>query len=184
MAFNLDTFRSQMADGGARPSLFDLQIEWPGGIASGLNLGPTSRFFVRATTIPAATIGTIQVPYQGRKLKYAGDRTYEDLTVTIMNDEAFRIRRALEAWSNEIAGLGAQINSNLLGQPLLTGGFTTDLTMRQYARAGFVAREYKIKGAWPVGIGTISLDWNTTDEIETYDVTFAYQWFETTPATA
>ena len=148
------------------------------------NLGPTSRFFVRATTIPAATLGTVTVGYQGRKLKYAGDRTYEDLTITVLNDEGFRLRRAFEAWSNQIAGLGAQLNSSLLGQPLLSGGISTDLTLRQYARAGFVAREYTIKGAWPTSIGTISLDWDTNDTVETYDVTFAYQWFETTPATA
>lgn len=184
MAFNLDSFRRELADGGARPSLFDMQIEWPSSVASGANLGPTSRFFVRVATIPAATVGTIQVPYQGRKLKYAGDRSYDAMTVTIINDEGFRIRRALEAWSNQIAGLGAQLNASLLGQPLLSGGFTTDLTLRQYARAGFVSREYKIKGAWPQAIGTIALDWDTTDAIETYDVTFEYQWFETSPQTA
>lgn len=184
MAFNLDSFRREVADGGARPSLFDMQIAWPNSVASGANLGPTSRFFVQASQIPAATIGTIQVPYQGRKLKYAGDRTYEDLTVTVMNDEGFRLRRAFEAWSNQIAGLGAQINGTLLGQPLLSGGFTTDFSLRQYARAGFVAREYTIKGAWPTSIGTITLNWGTVDEVETYEVTFAYQWFETTPATA
>lgn len=176
MAFSLNDFKSNMADGGARPSLFEVQLTWPTGISSSAVSGQ-SVFFVRAATIPAATVGVISVPYQGRKLKYAGDRTYEDITLTILNDEGFKIRKALEDWTNAITGLGDNLQSRLIGQP---GFFTSDVHMTQYKRNGDVAIAYRLKDAWPQNIGTISLDWDTNDQIETYDVTISYQWFEQT----
>lgn len=97
MAFNINEIRSQLTLGGARNSLFSVQITNPvNGIAD-----IKVPFMVRATTIPEATLGVIEVPYFGRKIRLAGDRTYGTWTVQVLNDEDFLIRNALEEWSNK-----------------------------------------------------------------------------------
>ena len=98
MAFNINDIRSQLALGGARPALFQVIMNNPA------NSGGDAKvpFMARAAQIPASTIGTIEVPYFGRKIKIAGDRTFAEWTVTVVNDEDFLIRNAMEEWMQNI----------------------------------------------------------------------------------
>lgn len=176
MAFNLDEFRNTLVNGGARNTLFEMALRWPTGIASGGVASALSRFMVKATSIPASTVGTISAGYFGRKVKMAGDRTFADLTVTVYNDENFAIRKAMEEWSDRIAGHRSVVSQYRGGSQ--SGGYTADMTLTQLGRQGNPLRRYKFVGAFPTEIGTIDLDWDTNDQIETYTCTFAYQWWE------
>ena len=100
MAFTVTDFKSNLKQGGARPSLFSVEIQYP----QGITLPPTpSRYLIKGTTIPASTIGTHEVFFHGKSVKLAGDRTYDTLDTTIINDEDFGIRATLEKWMDFIS---------------------------------------------------------------------------------
>ena len=98
MAFNINDMRSGLALGGAKPSLFQVQISNP--VTSLADL--KAPFMIRAAALPASTLNPIEVPYFGRKIKIAGDRTFDPWTVTVINDEDFLVRNAMEQWMNSI----------------------------------------------------------------------------------
>ena len=172
MAFDLDTFRNRMQDGGARPSLFEMEINFPGGLLGGGRDGPTerARFLTKVSEIPGSTIGVITVPYFGRQLKIAGDRTFATLSVTILNDEAYALRSKFEQWMNTIAQ-----HHQSKGEIALDF-YQVDLALRQLTRGGDISMTYSFRDAFPTTLGTIALDWSS-EAIEEYTVEFQYQYW-------
>ena len=165
MAFNINEIKSQLTFGGAKASLFQVSITNPiNGVAD-----LKTPFMVQAAQIPAATLGVIEVPYFGRKVKIAGDRTFAEWTVTVINDEDFLIRNAMENWMAEINTHQGNINAK--------SDYKSQAQITQYGKAGNALREYNFNGLFPTNIGEITMDWNTTDEIETFEVTFQYDWW-------
>ena len=167
MAFNLDDFRKVMSDGGARPSLFEMTIGFPG---SGLSRSAT--FMTKVSEIPGSTVGVIEVPYFGRKLKIAGDRTFATLSCTILNDENYRLRKKFEDWMKLIARHETAVGATRLDQ------YQTDLQLAQKRRNGSTAAYYFFRDAFPTSLGTIAVDWSSIDTIEEYTVEFQYQYWE------
>lgn len=189
MAFNITTFKSNgLVQGGARPSLFEVFLAAPG-VAGGLEQG--GRFLIKAAQLPASTVASIDIGYFGRKVKVAGDRTFNDWTVTVMNDEDFLIRDVLESWSNQInqmEGNKMLLPSNISGGAAASS-YKQDLIVRQFTKnqpdSGDVLpiRQYKFIGAFPTSIDAIQLDWDRTNQVEEFDVTFAYDyWIPLDPA--
>ena len=174
MAFNVNTFRGELKQGGARPSLFEIQLFQPqGGTLNGGDLINKSPFMVRAGQIPSSTLGTLIVPYFGRQIKLAGNRTFEDWTVTIMNDEDFKLRNAVENWSHRIN----QHSENLNAYGVNPNRYKAQALVRQYSKEGNVIQTYKFDGLYPVSISTIELAWES-EAIEEFTVTWAYDWWE------
>ena len=93
MAFNINLFAGALKLGGARTSLFQVNITNPANGAADIQVP----FLARAAQIPAATIAPLDVPYFGRQLRLAGNRTFADWTATIINDEDMQIRNAMSA---------------------------------------------------------------------------------------
>ena len=176
MAFNLDQFRNQLKDGGARPTLFEAELRWPQSVTTGVDAAAASRFMVKVAELPASTIAPIQVGYFGRKLNVVGDRTFAPLSVTIINDEDFIIRRALEEWRDRMAGASSAVSQYRGGSG--DGGYTTTLSTTQFGRQGDRLRTYQFMGAFPTGLAAIPLGWDTSDTIEEYTCEFTYQWWE------
>ena len=176
MAFNLDQFRSKLKDGGARPTLFEMELRWPQTVTTGVDAAKASRFMVKVSEIPASTLTPIAVGYFGRKLNVVGDRTFTPLTVTIINDEDFIIRRALEEWIDRMAGVSSAVSQYRGGSS--EGGYTTTLALTQFGRQGNPLRTYDWIGAFPTGVAAIPVSWDDPDTIETYTCEFTYQWWE------
>lgn len=180
MAFNVRDFRADgLKFGGARPTLFDIMLTPPPGIGLGSATTKQLSVLAQASQLPAMTIDTVEAPYFGRKIKLQGDRTFADWNITVMNDEDFVLRSMFENWSNRINTLVS--NRNSFGSSALA--YKVDGTVRQFAKAGprdegGIIRSYKFVGLFPTTIGAINLDWSSTNQIETFDVTFAYDWFE------
>jgi hypothetical protein len=169
MAFNINEIKSQLTFGGAKPSLFQVAISNPINGAGDLK----TPFMVQAAQIPEATMGVIEVPYFGRKVKIAGDRTFAEWTVTIINDEDFLIRNAMEEWL-------ANINSHEGNVTQLGAGaseYKAQAQITQYSKTGAPLRTYNFNGLFPTTVGSITTDWGSNDAIETFDVTFAYDWW-------
>lgn len=171
MAFNINDIRAGLRLGGARPTLFQVQITNPINGASD-RIAP---FLIRSTSLPASTINSIEIPYFGRKIKVAGDRTFDTWSVTVMNDEDFAIRQTMEEWHNSINALQTNLNLSPDNSP---SNYKSTAIVTQFSKTGEALRVYKFNGIFPVEIAPIELDWETTDAIETFGVTFAYDWHE------
>lgn len=171
MAFNINEFKSLgLTGGGARPSLFKVQIT--PNIDEDRDASLKFEFTCRATEIPAATIESINVPYFGRQIKLAGDRTFADWSVTVMNDEDYIVRNMFEDWSNKI-------NQFVANRKLLENNQykNSDALVTHYSKDGSPIRAYNFVGIFPVSISNMALDWDNTNAIQTFDVTFAYDYW-------
>lgn len=165
MAFNINEMRSQLVYGGARQNLFQVRINNPANASGDLK----TPFMVQAAQIPESQLGVIPVFYFGRQMKLAGDRTFGDWTVTVINDEDFLIRNAMEEWSNRINRLERNVRD--------INRYKSNATVIQYAKDGTPIREYKFNGIFPSVISPIELDWASTDQIESFQVTFSYDYW-------
>jgi len=161
--FNINEFKSQLVGGGARPTLFQVQIINP------VNPGADFKvpFMVKAAGIPASTVGVYTVPYFGRQIKYAGDRTFEDWEITVINDEDFAVRNAMEAWMDAI-------NSHDANTRALPQDYKSNAIITQFSKDGSPIRSYVFEGIHPVNIAGIEMSWETVDTIEEFGVTFQY----------
>lgn len=168
-SFSVAEFKSNLQFGGARSTLFQVQLTAPSQLGINLDL-QKAPFLARAAALPASTLGLISVPYFGRAVKMAGDRTFEPWTVTIINDEDFKIRNALETWSNSINNLRG--NTRLGSAANLNYKATAQVT--QYSKTGQTLRTYNFEGLYPSQISAIDLGWQNTDTIEEFTVTFEY----------
>ena len=171
MAFNIQEIRSQLVLGGARASLFQVQIANPANGAGDIKVP----FMVKAAAIPASTLGSIEVPYFGRKIKVAGDRTFAEWTVTIINDEDFLVRNAMEQWMNSINSHAGNIREFGSASPLL---YKSNAQITQFSKTGVPIREYTFNGMFPTEVSAIEMAWETTDAIEEFTVTFQYDFWE------
>ena len=178
MAFNINAFRNQLTRGGARGALFEVTITPPAALTltrGNANQGEDYvRFMVKAAQLPESAIASIAVPYFGRVIKVPGNREpFADWTVTVINDENFAVRDMLEDWMSRINEHSANLRTAATG---LSGHQGTG-DILQYAKSGEVIKNVKMINMWPSNLGPISLAWDA-GEIETYDVTFAYNWWE------
>jgi hypothetical protein len=168
MAFNISDFRGQLEFGGARPSLFEVQIFNPVNTIGDLK----TPFLVRAAQLPGSTVGTVPVSYFGRQIKLAGNRTFGDWTVTIINDEDFLIRNALEQWNNTLSTR----ESNLRTSGNTPASYKSTALVRQFGKDGEVIRVYEFDGLWCSDIAPIDLNWEG-EGIQEFSVTFQYDYW-------
>jgi hypothetical protein len=163
MSFNINEFKSQLVGGGARPTLFRVQITNPVLPVADIKIP----FLVKTAGLPASNLGFYEVPYFGRFVKYAGDRTFEPWTVTVINDEDFAIRNAMEAWSNAI-------NSHDSNTRALPQNYKSNAIITQYSKNGSALRTYVFEGIYPETIDGITMSWEAVNQIEEFNVTFQY----------
>ena len=177
-------FKQKLTGGGARSNLFEVEIEYPIEIAVDTSAnGPKEfgKFMIKAAEIPASNLGNIPVPFRGRVLPIAGDRTFDPWTVTIINDTNFKIRDAMEQWSNSINDL--QTSQGIIDP----ADYQTNAKVKQLSRKGGndpgkidVLREYRFEGIYPNVVSSIPLDYGATDQIEEFQVTFNYLFYSVT----
>ena len=168
----IDDFKANLIGGGARANQYRVTITPPTGIATGLDVRRTS-FLVTASSLPAQTLGEIAIPFRGRTIYIAGDRTFDEAwTVTFMNDTDFMIRNAIERWSNGINDLAAGTGV------IAPADYQTDLFVEHLDRDDTILKSYIFRNAWPTTISAIELANEAADAIETFEVTWRYQHFE------
>ena len=185
----ISQFKSKLAGGAARPNLFEVSIpSFPSGITEAWNSGEnaengTFKFLCKAANLPASIVAPITVPFRGRNLKIAGDKTFEPWTVTIINDEDFKLRTAFERWSNILSRL--EDNTGVTNP----GSYMTDAYVQQLGRGAekfstantggqhSVLRTYKFYDIWPDNISAIALSYDSTNAVEEFTVSFQVQYF-------
>jgi len=168
----IDDFKANLIGGGARANQFRVTITPPSGIAIGLDVRRTS-FLVKASNLPAQTLGEIAVPFRGRSIYMAGDREFADpWSTTFINDTDFMIRNAMERWSNGINDLAEGTGV------VAPADYQTDLFVEQLDRDDTVLKSYIFRNAWPLTVAQIDLSTQTTNEIEEFEVSWRFQHFE------
>ena len=182
MAHSIEDFKSTLIGGGARPNLFQVDItDFPGAAEEGYD---STNFSVlcKAAQLPASTVASIDVPFRGRIFKVAGDRTFETWTVTVINDNDFTIRNAMERWMQLIGQYGDGSGAT---NP---ADYQIDAVVKQFKRlptgpngtvgTGLeVAKKYKFYGIFPTNISAIDLSYDSTDTIEDFTVEFQVQYW-------
>jgi hypothetical protein len=185
----LSQFKTRMAGGGARPNLFEVTIpSFPSSITDAWGSGDQGenglfKFLCKAANLPASTIANIPVPFRGRILKVAGDRTFAPWIVTVMNDEDFQLRTAFERWANTISKLD---DATGVTNPT---SYMTDAYVQQLGRGKeafsetneggetAILRTYKFYDIFPTEISEIALSYDDTNTVETFTVTFEVLYF-------
>ena len=169
---SIEEFKAVLQGGGVRPTMFQVEMAFPDAVV----VDPTQSdnegtYLIKAAQLPAANIGFVEVPFRGRKLKVSGDRTFDDWTVTITNDVSFGLRKGMEKWSELIQNMNFALGANELNDYFATA------TVRQLDRDGNQLRAYKFEGIWPTEVAAIGLDFDSTDQVEEFDVTFKVQYW-------
>lgn len=198
---SLSQFRSELNGGGARPNLFEVGLQWPAGIfptsGGGAGFAPADRgslagggvpaFLCKASQLPASINGVVEVPFRGRMLKIAGDRTFEPWSITVINETNMALRAAFERWVNWMAVADAgqgRANPN---------DYQVDLQVHQLGKANYdptndlaalqaqnipALRTYKFYSCFPTSVSQIDLSFDANDTVEEFTVEFAVQYWE------
>ena len=188
MAFTVSNFKSGLAagGGGARPALYEVSIT--NSHDTSLSFGPTSAstpanasLLVKSASIPAANIAPLAVNYAGRAYKWSGFRTYDNWTVTVLNDEDFAIRNKMMEWMRTISGKlngtrDKDFGSPVVGSGATAGYFEGNAIVKQLGTDGNVKQVYKFYNLWPTELAEIPVDWSS-DAIQEYTIGFAYDYW-------
>jgi hypothetical protein len=174
MAFNINDIRSQLTGGGARSNLYQIELAMPA------TAGPASAaasqkltFTCRATQLPGATVSQVPISYFGREIKLAGNRTFEDWSVTVFNDEDFLVFDALNGWMNTINTHEGNIRT--AGASPISYQTTADVV--QYGKQGDEIKRIKLVNLWPTNIAAMDLSWDAADAIQDFTVTWAFDYW-------
>jgi hypothetical protein len=178
--FNVTEFRANMIGDGARPNLFSVSLVFPTIATNAVAAGQKTSFLAKSAQLPGSSVGTVPMFYFGRELKFAGNRTFAQWSLQIINDEDFIIRNSLESWMNAINSHAGNLRNAAAAS---SSGYTVDALVTQYGKTGNTLKQYKFVGVFPIDLGAIDLDWGSNDAIEEYSVTFDYQWWESVPTT-
>ena len=173
---NINDFKAKLAGGGARANQFKVTMPFPGYAQVGGEIEELA-FLCQGTSIPAMTLGVVNVPFRGRNIKIAGDRTFEEWTVTVYNDTNFKLRNAFERWQN---GINNMSDNEGLTNPV---DYQVDAFIDHLDRNGNTVKSYTLRGAFPTSVGEIELDYEEKTSIEVFPVNFSYQYFETNTTT-
>lgn len=171
MAFNINDFRSALQFGGARANLFQIEMDI---LFGNSEISRKLTFTAKAANLPPSNLDMITVPYFGRQIKVAGDRTFTEWQVTIINDEDFLVRDALERWNQAINSHVPNLNES--GGPV--GYKQRDASVLQYSKTGQNIRKYDFKNIWPATIDEIPVAWDTNNSIQEFGVTFQFDYWE------
>jgi hypothetical protein len=199
----LEDFKARLIGGAARPNLFECEINFPSFATATSSVGGNvtdnarsvselSRFMIKTANLPASTVGVIDVPFRGRNLKIAGDRTFDVWTITIINDVDFTIRTAFEKWMNAINK--HDDNTGLINP----AQYQRDAIVKQFGRTSVssansdvtnpvitgpgssipVLKAYKFYGIFPTAVSAIDLSYDSSDTIEEFTVDLQVQWWD------
>ena len=165
----VDDFKSKLRGGGARPNLFKATVNFPAYAGGDVEL---TSFLCKAAQLPASVMNVIEVPFRGRQLKIAGDRTFETWTVTVLNDTDFNVRNAMERWMN---GINSHNENTGLSNPV---DYQADAIVEQLNKAGEATKEYNFRGIFPTNMSEIEVSYDSENTIEEFTVEFQVQYWE------
>ena len=175
---NVSSFLQTIGQG-VKPNMFLVDVQFPDSLSKGgedLNL---TNILCNSAALPGSNLGVIEVPFRGRTVKIAGDRTFDTWSATFFNDKDFKLRAFFEEWANNINTHEA--NTSPLFTPSTTSGYMADLSVKQLEKdaseEGSILREYTLKYCFPTNVSPIDLAYDSNDQIEEFTVEWQYSYF-------
>lgn len=181
MATKLNDFLTKIGEG-VKPNMFAVDINWPQTLANApksddLNL---VNLLCKSAALPASNLGVIEVPFRGRTVKIAGDRTFDTWSATFFNDREFKLRAYFEKWLEQINT--HEMNNSPLFKPNNSEGYMATLGVKQLRKdnteSGSVLRQYDLLHAFPTSVSQIDLAYDSNDQIEEFTVEFQYSYWK------
>lgn len=190
----IEDFKARLSGGAARPNLFEVELAFPSYVQIATDSVANSRFLIKAAQLPASNINVIDVPFRGRNLKVAGDRTFDVWTITVINDISFDLRNAFEQWMN---GINKHDNATGVINPTQyqkdavvyqlgrntrasTGSFPASIDKATLGAGDKypVLKKYVFHGLFPTNVSSIELSYDNSDTIEEFTVDMQVQWWD------
>ena len=176
---NVSNFIQRVGQG-VKPNMFMVDLNFPGALAKGADDLETTNIMCKSAALPGSNLGVIEVPFRGRTVKIAGDRTFDTWTVTFFNDKDFKLRAFFEEWANKINTHEA--NTSELFVPNSSTGYTADLKVKQLEKddttTGSILRTYTLFYCFPTNVSQIDLAYDSNDQIEEFTVEWQYSYFK------
>ena len=183
MATRINNFIQNIGQG-VKPNMFSIDIQWPAGnLAGGVPSDAAEKDLInvlcKSAALPASNLGVIEVPFRGRTVKIAGDRTFDTWTATFFNDKDMMIRSYFESWLESMNTHEGNFSPNFI--PNQGDGYMCDVKVKQLekhgAEGGQVLREYTLKHAFPTNVSQIDLAYDSNDQVEEFSVEFQYSYW-------
>ena len=174
---NVSQFLSTIGQG-VKPNMFLINIQFPAQLNAGKDLNLTN-LLCKSAALPGSNLGVIEVPFRGRTVKIAGDRTFDTWTATFFNDKDFKLRTYFEEWANSINT--HEGNTAPLFVPNNSEGYMADLQVDQLEKdaseEGAILRRYTLRHCFPTNVSQIDLAYDSNDQIEEFTVEWQYSYF-------
>ena len=186
-ARTLDTFKSKLLGGGVRPNFFEVELKFPSLGIDDNDVSDRTRFLVKGANLPASIVAPISVPFRGRELKIAGERSFDTWTITVINDSNFVLRDAFEKWMNvinKVSDNAGEVDPTVyqqeayvhqLGRAPITNPSGVPATSGNTVP---ILRSYHFHGVFPTNVSSIELSYDQNNVIEEFSVEFQVQWWE------
>ena len=176
---NVSSFIQRVGQG-VKPNMFMVDVNFPGVLSKSADDLETTNIMCKSAALPGSNLGVIEVPFRGRTVKIAGDRTFDTWTVTFFNDKDFKLRAFFEEWANKINSHEA--NTSELFAPNSSTGYTADLKVKQLEKddttTGSILRTYTLFYCFPTNVSQIDLAYDSNDQIEEFTVEWQYSYFK------
>jgi len=180
---NVSTFLSNIGQG-VKPNMFVVDINFP----TDLNENDDKDLFqlmCKSAALPGSNLGVIEVPFRGRTVKIAGDRTFDTWSATFFNDKDMQLRSFFEDWANQLNTHEANTAPRFLPDSN-TSGYMADLFVTQLEKddkeSGSAIRTYQLHHCFPTNVSQIDLAYDSNDQIEEFTVEWQYSYFTATKA--
>ena len=165
----VDDFKSKLVGGGARSNMFKVTCNFPSYAQDDVEL---SSFMIKGAQFPSSVVAPIPVLFRGRQLQIAGDRTFEPVSLTVINDTGFEVRNSFERWMN---GINEHNNNSGISNPT---DYMADMLVEQLNKQGEVTKTYDLRGVFPTNLSTIELSYDNENQIEEFTVEMQVQYWE------
>ena len=176
---NVSSFIQRVGQG-VKPNMFMVDVNFPSVLSKSADDLETTNIMCKSAALPGSNLGVIEVPFRGRTVKIAGDRTFDTWTVTFFNDKDFKLRAFFEEWANKINSHEA--NTSELFVPNSSTGYTADLKVKQLEKddttTGSILRQYTLFYCFPTNVSQIDLAYDSNDQIEEFTVEWQYSYFK------
>jgi hypothetical protein len=170
---------------GVKPNMFLIDVQFPATLSKQTEDQNLTNLLCKSAALPGSNLGVIEVPFRGRTVKIAGDRTFDTWTATFFNDKDFKLRSFFEQWANSINT--HEGNTAPLFTPNNSSGYMADLAVKQLEKdaseEGAILRSYSLKYCFPTNVSQIDVAYDSNDQIEEFTVEFQYSYFTATAGT-
>ena len=163
----------QVVKQGVRPNMFQVDITFPDAVDADQTL---VSYMCKSAVLPASNIGVIEVPFRGRTVKIAGDRTFDNWSATFINDKEMKSRAYFEQWINQINS-HKENTANIIDPTSYGRSVVIRQLEKDNSPAGDELRSYKLWYAFPISTSDIDLAYDSNDQIEEFSVEFQYSYW-------